>query len=94
MKKLLFILLSVFMLTSCTEEDLTLIDTEVVEGKISFMKNTHSARGGGILYSTIYVQTPQKTTTVNVNPKFASKFKVGDDFIVVIKKYKENNQNK
>ncbi len=88
MKKLLFILLSVFVLTSCGREDLTLIDTEVIEGKVSYIQNVRNIA----THSTIYVQTPTETVSVLVPASFASKYKIGDYFVVVIKKIIKTNK--
>jgi hypothetical protein len=85
MKKLLLLLFP--FLLSC-EGELSYIGQEIVDGKISAVKEGFSGRTGSL--PKIWVQTPTSTRKVDIPFEYEGRWKVGDTCLLIIEKYKEN----
>jgi hypothetical protein len=85
MKKLLLLLFP--FLLSC-EGELSYIGQEIVDGKISAVKEGVSGRTGHL--PKIWVQTPTSTRKVDIPFEYEGRWKVGDTCLLIIEKYKEN----
>jgi hypothetical protein len=88
MKKLVLALITLFF--SCEEEKYTLIGQEVIDGKISAVKEGFSGRTGHL--PKIWVQTPSSTRKVDIPFEYEDRWKVGDTCLLIIEKYKENGK--
>jgi hypothetical protein len=87
MKKLLVLALMT-LLFSCEEEKYTHIGQEIIDGKISAVKEGHSGRYA--VLPKIWVQTPTSTRKVDIPFEYEGRWKVGDTCLLIIEKYKEN----
>jgi hypothetical protein len=85
MKKLLLLLIP--FLFSC-EGELSYIGQEIIDGKISAVKEGSSGRTGSL--PKIWVQTPTSTRKVDIPFVYENRWKVGDTCLLIIEKYKEN----
>jgi len=85
MKKLLLLLIP--FLFSC-EGELSYIGQEIIDGKISAVKEGFSGRTGNL--PKIWVQTPTTTKEVEIPFAYEDRWKVGDTCLLIIEKYKEN----
>jgi hypothetical protein len=85
MKKLLLSLIP--FLFSC-EGELSYIGQEIIDGKISAVKEGSSGRTGSL--PKIWVQTPTSTRKVDIPFEYENRWKVGDTCLLIIEKYKEN----
>ena len=85
MKKLLLLLIP--FLLSC-EGELSYIGQEIVDGKISAVKEGHPGRHA--VAPKIWVQTPTSTRKVDIPFEYEGRWKVGDTCLLIIEKYKEN----
>jgi hypothetical protein len=85
MKKLLLLLIP--FLFSC-EGELSYIGQEIIDGKISAVKEGSSGRTGSL--PKIWVQTPTSTRKVDIPFEYEGRWKVGDTCLLIIEKYKEN----
>jgi hypothetical protein len=86
MKKLLVLTLMT-LLFSC-DEQYTHIGQEIIDGKISAVKEGSSGRTGSL--PKIWVQTPTSTRKVDIPFEYEGRWKVGDTCLLIIEKYKEN----
>jgi hypothetical protein len=84
MKKLL--LLIPFLL-SC-EGELSYISQEIIDGKISAVKEGYPGRRATL--PKIWVQSPTSTRKVDIPFEYQNRWKVGDTCLLIIEKYKEN----
>ena len=84
MKKLLLLIPFLF---SC-EGELSYIGQEIIDGKISAVKEGSSGRTGSL--PKIWVQTPTSTRKVDIPFEYEGRWKVGDTCLLIIEKYKEN----
>ena len=85
MNKLLLLLIP--FLLSC-EGELSYIGQEIIDGKISAVKEGSSGRTGSL--PKIWVQTPTSTRKVDIPFEYEGRWKVGDTCLLIIEKYKEN----
>jgi hypothetical protein len=85
MKKLLLLLIP--FLLSC-EGELSYIGQEIIDGKISAVKEGHRGRNG--VLPKIWVQSPTATKEVDIPFAYEDRWKVGDTCLLIIEKYKEN----
>ena len=85
MKKLLLLLIPFIL--SC-EGELSYIGQEIIDGKISAVKEGSSGRTGSL--PKIWVQTPTSTKKVDIPFEYENRWKVGDTCLLIIEKYKEN----
>lgn len=85
MKNILIILSLLFL--SC-DNKYTLIEQEVIEGKISATEKGHAGRFASL--PKIYIQTPRTVREINIPLAYEHKWKVGDTCILIIEKYREN----
>jgi hypothetical protein len=86
MKKLLVLTLMT-LLFSC-DEQYTYIGQEIIDGKISAVKEGVSGSRGSL--PKIWVQTPTSTRKVDIPFEYEGRWKVGDTCLLIIEKYKEN----
>lgn len=87
MKKLLLITFTV-LIFSCSEEKYKHIGQEIIDGKVSAVKE--GALGEFAEYPKIWVQTPTLTKKVKIPFEYEGRWKVGDSCLLIIEKYKEN----
>jgi hypothetical protein len=87
MKKLLLLTLMT-LLFSCEEEKYTQIGQEIIDGKISAVKEGYPGRSATL--PKIWVQTPTSTRKVDIPFEYEGRWKVGDTCLLIIEKYKEN----
>ena len=87
MKKLLLLTLMT-LLFSCEEEKYTQIGQEIIDGKISAVKEGYPGRSATL--PKIWVQTPTSTRKVDIPFEYGGRWKVGDTCLLIIEKYKEN----
>lgn len=94
MKKLLLITFTV-LIYSCSEEKYEHIGQEIVEGKVSAVKEGKTASyGSGAILPKIWVQSPTATKEVEIPFDFEGRWKVGDTCLLIIEKYKEIENKK
>jgi hypothetical protein len=85
MKKLLVLTLMT-LLFSC-DEQYTHIGQEIIDGKISAVKEGYPGRRATL--PKIWVQTTTTTKEVKIPFRYYEKWKVGDSCLLIIEKYKE-----
>lgn len=92
--KNIYILIIILLVISCTQPKYEHIGQEIIDGKVSAIKE-------GIQFSTtsgnfpkIWVQTPTETKEVEIPFKYEGKWKVGDSCLLIIEKYKEVEDEK
>jgi hypothetical protein len=88
MKKLVLALIT--LLFSCEEEKYTLIGQEVIDGKISAVREGSIGEMGHS--PKIWVQTPTTTREVYIPFEYQNRWEVGDTCLLIIEKYKENGK--
>ena len=86
MKKLLVLALMT-LLFSCGGQ-YTYISQEIIDGKISAVKEGYPGRSATL--PKIWVQTPTSTRKVDIPFEYEGRWKVGDSCLLIIEKYKEN----
>lgn len=85
MKKLYFILA---LFVSCTNQEYEKISQEVIEGKVSYIKNAwYRARHNEP--PKIWVQNAATTREVTIPYAYNGRWKVGDSCLLIIEKYRE-----
>ena len=77
MKKL--ILIAFVFIVSCKEDNLQFIGQEIIDGRISSIEPGY----------VIYVQTNKTTKTFSIPPQYENRWKIGDNCLLIIQKYKE-----
>lgn len=87
--KNIYILILSLLLVSCREPKYLYIGQEIIDGKVSAVKEGVTGRFSS--YPAIWVQTPTTTKKVEIPPEYEGKWKVGDRCLLIIKKYKEND---
>jgi hypothetical protein len=88
MKKLLVLVLVLMTLLFSCDEQYTYIGQEVIDGKISAVREGSI---GEIGHSPkIWVQTPTTTRELEIPFEYEGRWKVGDTCLLIIEKYKEN----
>lgn len=87
MKNILILIFSL-LLVSCTKTEYTKIGQEIVDGKVSAVQEGHIGRVSTL--PIIWVQTPTKTVAVEIPFEYEDKWKIGDNCLLIIEKYKEN----
>lgn len=88
--KILKTLLFSLLLVSCTKTEYTKIGQEIIDGKVSAIQEGHI--GITPVEPVIWVQTPTKTVAVEIPFEYEDKWKVGDDCLIIIEKYRENEK--
>ena len=86
--KNIHILILVLLFVSCREPKYTYIGQEIINGKVSAIKNGYRGRYGRL--PKIWVQTPTTTKEVEIPFEYEGRWKVGDSCLLIIEKYKEN----
>lgn len=81
--KNIHILLLTLLITSCTTPKYEHIGQEIIDGKVSAIKEGYGGRK-------IWVQTPTETKEVEIPFEYEGRWKVGDSCLLIIEKYKEN----
>jgi hypothetical protein len=87
MKKLVLALIT--LLFSC-DGQYTYIGQEIIDGKISAVKEGHRSRHAEL--PKIWVQSPTATKEVDIPFGYEDRWKVGDTCLLIIEKYKENGK--
>jgi hypothetical protein len=80
MRKVLLIFL--FGLYSCSNNDYKVIDTKIIKGKVSAIEEGH--RGRAPILPKLYVQDNKSTVEVNIPFSNENDYKVGDSITLVI----------
>lgn len=90
--KNIYILFLVIIFSSCTEPKYTHIGQEIIDGKVSAITKGVRVYGRGVIdtYPKIWVQTPTETKEVTIPFEYEGRWKVGDSCLLIIEKYKEN----
>jgi hypothetical protein len=86
--KNIHVLLLALLFTSCTEQKYTHIGQEIIDGKVSAVREGHTGRYSS--YPVIWVQTATATRQVQIPFEYEGKWEVGDSCLLIIEKYKEN----
>lgn len=74
-------------LTSCSDKELELINTQVVKGIVSAKDPGHVGRIA--TWPIIYVQNNKQTKIISIPFQNENDYKIGDSVILIIQKYKE-----
>lgn len=90
--KNIHILLIAILITSCTTPKYERIGQEIIDGKVSATKAgiKRDCRGCISEPAIIWVQTTTTTKKVEIPYEYGGKWKVGDNCLLIIEKYKEN----
>lgn len=85
------ILIICLFLTSCSPNKYEYIGQEIIYGKVSAVEkgNKASAYTPANLPK-IWVQNTKQTKEIKIPFEFEGKWKVGDSYLLIIEKYKEN----
>ena len=86
--KIIIVAISILLLNSCKEEKYTYIGQEVIDGKVSAVREGSIGEMGHS--PKIWVQTPTSTRKVDIPFEYENRWKVGDSCLLIIEKYKEN----
>ena len=86
MKKLLSLSALFVLLFSCSESKYEHIGQEIIDGKVSAIKEGNI--GQYATFPTIWVQSPTETKEVDIPFEYAKRWKVGDTCLLIIEKYK------
>lgn len=91
--KNIHILILALLFVSCTEPKYTHIGQEIIDGKVSATKAgiKRDCRGCISEPAIIWVQTTTTTKKVEIPYEYDGKWKVGDNCLLIIEKYKEND---
>ncbi len=89
MKKVHILLISILTI-SCAEPKYKSIGQEIIDGKVSAVKEgIRGSRDGGNSPK-IWVQNAKETKEVEIPFEYEGRWKVGDSCLLIIEKYKEN----
>lgn len=91
MKKIYVLLISILFF-SCTQPKDECIGQEIIDGKVSAIKEGYSGRVA--TSPKIWVQTPTTTKEVEIPFEYEGRWKVGDSCLLIIEKYKEVEDEK
>ena len=91
MKKINTLLISLLVI-SCTQPKYEQIGQEVIDGKVSAIKEGYGGRVA--TFPKIWVQTPTETKEVEIPFEYEGRWKVGDSCLLIIEKYKEIQDEK
>lgn len=83
------ILLALLIFCSCSNAKYEKIGQEILDGKVSASKEGYSAPHGISRLPKIWVQTETQTVEVNIPFELENRWKVGDNCLLIIEKYKE-----
>jgi hypothetical protein len=86
MKKLLSLSALFVLLFSCSESKYEHIGQEIIDGKVSAIKE--GQYGEFPHFPKIWVQSPTETKEVDIPFEYAKRWKVGDTCLLIIEKYK------
>lgn len=87
--------LAISLLTiSCTQPKYEHIGQEIIDGKVSAIKEGISGGRVGTSNPKIWVQTPTTTKEVEIPFAYEGRWKVGDSCLLIIEKYKEIQDEK
>lgn len=76
------------LLVSCTEPEYIYIGQEIIDGRVSAVKS--GLRGRSSTSPRIWVQTATTTKEVEIPFAYEGRWNVGDSCLLIIEKYKEN----
>jgi hypothetical protein len=85
--KIVNLILTILIISSCTQPKYRYIGQEIIDGKISATQDGH--RGRASVSPRIWVQTPTKTQEVSIPFQYEGRWKVGDSCLLIIEKYEE-----
>ena len=84
-----YTLILIMLLVSCTEPEYTYIGQEIIDGRVSAVKEgVNNARFPSS--PKIWVQTSTTTKEVEIPFAYEGRWNVGDSCLLIIEKYKEN----
>ena len=87
--KNIHILLLALLFISCTTPKYEHIGQEIIDGKVSAVEKGHVGRFAS--YPIIWVQNATETKKVVIPIAYDGRWKVGDNCLLIIEKYKEND---
>ena len=88
--KNIHILLIAILFTSCTPPKYEHIGQEIIDGKVSALSTGHTGRH--TVLPKIWVQSAKQIKEVSIPFEYENKWKVGDSCLLIIEKYKENEE--
>ncbi len=88
--KILRTLLFSLMFISCTRNEYTKIEQEIIDGKVSAITKGHIGRITTLLK--IWVQNTTNTIMVEIPFEYENRWEIGDSCLLIIEKYKENTK--
>lgn len=93
MKNIHALLISL-LVVSCTQPKYEHIGQEIIDGKVSAIKEVDLRGRLGTPNLKIWVQTPIATKEVEIHFEYEIRWKVGDSCLLIIEKYKEVEDEK
>ena len=89
--KTIYLLITSLVLLSCTLPKYKSIGQEIIDGKVSATKEGIPYSRGSGNSPKIWVQNATETKEVEIPFEYEGRWKVGDSCLLIIKKYKEND---
>ena len=90
--KNIHVLLISLLIISCTQPKYEHIGQEIIDGKVSAIKEGSSGRVA--TFPKIWVQNATETKEVEIPFEYEGRWKVGDSCLLIIEKYKEIEDEK
>jgi len=78
------------MFISCTRNEYTKIEQEIIDGKVSAITKGHIGRAPTLLK--IWVQNTTNTIMVEIPFEYENRWEIRDSCLLIIEKYKENTK--
>jgi hypothetical protein len=90
MKNIHVLLILITLFSSCTEPKYTHVGQEIIDGKVSAVKEGIKGSRSGVTSPKIWVQNATETKEVEIPFEYEKRWKVGDNCLLIIEIYKEN----
>ena len=84
--KNIHILLLTLLITSCTTPKYKSIGQEIIDGKVSAVREGHIGRGNS-QNTTLWIQNDKTTQEIDIPFEYENRWKVGDSCLLIIQKY-------
>jgi hypothetical protein len=91
---ILYTLIIGLLIISCTQPKYTHIGQEIIDGRVSAVKEDSVGSRAGNHFPKIWVQNAKETKEVEIPFEYEGKWKVGDSCLLIIEKYKENEMRR
>jgi hypothetical protein len=85
--KTIYLLITSLVLLSCTQPKYKSIGQEIIDGKVSAIKEGSIGSRAGNYFPKIWVQTTTTTKEVEIPYEYENRWKVGDSCLLIIEKY-------